>query len=179
MRSMNAPMLAAVCSALVLLTSFGGNHAAAEEADGFVPLFNGKNLDGWQGATDVYVVEDGKLVCRKHGPGEQESTHQNLFTTKEYADFTLRFEFKLEPGANNGVAVRAPMDKHVATAGMEIQILDDTADQYKNLAPQMCIRDRTCSAMRSDLPRGWVMPTASTSPHPMHRTASRCNSARK
>ena len=135
MRSMNAPMLASACSALVLLASFGGNSAAAEEADGFVPLFNGKNLDGWQGATDVYVVEDGKLVCRKHGPGEQESTHQNLFTTKEYADFTLRFEFKLEPGANNGVAVRAPMDKHVATAGMEIQILDDTADQYKTLAP--------------------------------------------
>lgn len=135
MRSMNTPMLAAVCSALVLITSFEGKAVSAAEADGFVPLFNGKNLDGWQGATDTYVAEEGKLVCRKHGPGDQDSTHQNLFTKKEYADFILRFEFKLEPGANNGVAVRAPLDKHVATAGMEIQILDDTAERYKKLEP--------------------------------------------
>lgn len=135
MRKIHAPWFAAVCIATALVAPHRDNSVAAEESNGFVPLFNGKNLDGWQGATDVYVVEDGKLICRKHGPGDQESTHQNLFTKKEYADFILRFEFKLEPGANNGVAVRSPLDKHVATAGMEIQILDDTAERYKDLAP--------------------------------------------
>lgn len=135
MRTIHAPWFASTCAAIFLVASCGGDIADAAEADGFVPLFNGKNLDGWQGATDTYVVEEGKLICRKHGPGDQESTHQNLFTKKEYADFILRFEFKLEPGANNGVAVRSPLDKHVATAGMEIQILDDTAERYKNLAP--------------------------------------------
>lgn len=107
----------------------------AGESDGFVPLFNGRNLDGWQGATDVYGVEDGRLVCRKHGPGEKESTNKNLFTTKEYADFILRFEFKLEPGANNGVAVRSPLEGRIIEVGMEVQILDDYAEQYKSLAP--------------------------------------------
>jgi hypothetical protein len=117
------------------VASFGAEPLHAQDADGFVPLFNGKNLDGWQGATEVYVAEDGKLVCKKHGPGEQESTHQNLFTTKEYGDFVFRFEFKLEPGANNGVAVRSPLEGRIAEVGMEIQILDDSAERYKNLAP--------------------------------------------
>ncbi len=103
--------------------------------EGFVSLFNGRNLDGWQGATDVFAAEEGKLVCRKHGKNEDEATNSNLFTAKEYADFILRFEFKLEPGANNGVAIRAPLEGSIAREGMEIQILDDTADRYKNLAP--------------------------------------------
>jgi hypothetical protein len=119
--------------ALIAALSFGPLHA--QDADGFVPLFNGKNLDGWQGATKVYMAENGKLVCQKHGTGDEESSHQNLFTTKEYADFRLRFEFKLEAGANNGIAVRSPLEGRIADAGMEIQVLDDSAERYKNLAP--------------------------------------------
>lgn len=106
-----------------------------ERDEGFVSLFNGRNLDGWQGATEVYAAEAGKLVCKKHGKNEDEATNANLFTAKQYADFIFRFEFKLEPGGNNGVAVRAPLEGSIAKEGMEIQILDDTADRYKNLAP--------------------------------------------
>lgn len=131
MKSRGTLFLSAACAALALIPL----PLDAEDSDGFVPLFNGKNLDGWQGATDVYGVEDGKLVCRKHGPGEKESTEKNLFTTKEYADFILRFEFKLEPGANNGVAVRSPLGNRISVVGMEVQILDDYAEQYKNLQP--------------------------------------------
>jgi hypothetical protein len=122
-----------ICAGAILLQCI--QPAESADSDGFVPLFNGRNLDGWQGATGVYAVEDGKLVCTKHGPGEKESTNKNLFTTKEYADFVLRFEFKLEAGANNGVAVRSPLEGRIIEAGMEIQILDDYAEQYKKLAP--------------------------------------------
>jgi len=135
MKTHRTLILPAAFGALALIASFTALSLRAEGTDGFVPLFNGKNLDGWQGATDVYVVEDGMLVCRKHGPGEKESTDKNLFTTKEYADFVLRFEFKLEPGANNGVAVRSPLEGHISEVGMEIQILDDGAEQYKKLEP--------------------------------------------
>jgi len=135
MKTHRTLILPAAFGALALIASFTALLLRAEGTDGFVPLFNGKNLDGWQGATDVYVVEDGMLVCRKHGPGEKESTDKNLFTTKEYADFVLRFEFKLEPGANNGVAVRSPLKGRIAEVGMEIQVLDDYAEQYKNLQP--------------------------------------------
>ena len=97
-----------------------------EKAEGFVSLFNGENLDGWQGSTKGYAAEDGKLVCIKGKGGF-------LFTDKEYADFIYRFEFKLEPGGNNGLAVRAPLQGNPAYSSMELQILDNTAPKYANL----------------------------------------------
>jgi hypothetical protein len=99
-----------------------------ETEEGFVSLFDGKTLDGWQGSTDGYLARDGILSCKKESGGR-------LFTTKEYSDFILRFEFKLEPGGNNGIAIRAPMEDRPSRAGMEIQVLDDDADRYKNLKP--------------------------------------------
>ncbi len=90
----------------------------------FTPLFNGENLDGWAGDTNGYVAKDGKLVCKPGG---------NLYTKKDYADFIVRFEFKLPPGGNNGLGIRMPPNSHAAYDGMEIQILDDSADMYKNI----------------------------------------------
>lgn len=99
-----------------------------EMSKGFVSLFDGQTMDGWQGATKGYVPEDGVLVCQPKGGGR-------LFTTKEYGDFIFRFEFKLEPGGNNGVAIRCPLKGRASRVGIEIQILDDTAPKYKNLKP--------------------------------------------
>jgi len=98
--------------------------AALEE--GFVSLFNGVDLTGWEGDTDGYAAEDGLLVCKPGG---------NLYTVKDYANFVLRLEFKLTPGANNGLAVRVPMPAHAAYDGMELQILDDTHEKYDTLEP--------------------------------------------
>jgi hypothetical protein len=64
-----------------------------------------------------------------------ERGHGNLFTEKEYGNFILRFDFKLTPGANNGLGIRAPLEGDAAYVGMELQILDDSADVYKNLQP--------------------------------------------
>lgn len=100
--------------------------SAADEA-GFVSLFNGKDLNGWKlvgGHGPGYVVQDNKIVCPKEGGG-------NLFTEKEYANFAFRFEFKLTPGANNGIGIRAPYEGDAAYQGMEIQILDDGDEIYK------------------------------------------------
>jgi len=97
-----------------------------EIQEGFVSLFDGKTLKGWQGDTKGYVVEDGLLVCKPGG---------NLYTEKQYADFIFRFEFRLTPGANNGVGIRAELGKNAAYHGMEIQILDDSHPKYKNLQP--------------------------------------------
>lgn len=99
-----------------------------ERAAGFVPLFNGMDLSGWTGDAKGYVVENGTLVVVPESGG-------NLYTEKEYADFDLRFEFKLTPGANNGIGIRGPLAGDAAYAGMEIQVLDDSADQYKALKP--------------------------------------------
>ncbi len=51
----------------------------------------------------------------------------------KYDDFILRFEFKLTPGANNGLALRCPLEGKPHGKGFESQILDNTAKRYKNL----------------------------------------------
>jgi len=101
----------------------------------FVPLFDGKTLNGWTligGKGPGYVVKDDMIVCPKDGGG-------NLFTEKEYSDFTLQLEYRTEPGGNSGVGIRAPLQGRASAVGMEIQILDDDDPQYANLVPsQFC-----------------------------------------
>ncbi len=111
----------AVALVLLLPAVYGADEA------GFTSLFDGKNLNGWKlvgGHGPGYVVQDGKIVCPADGGG-------NLFTEKEYANFAFRFEFRLTPGANNGVGIRAPYEGDAAYQGMEIQILDDGDAVYK------------------------------------------------
>ena len=124
------PMIAAVFALTFLASQTPG---VADEKlnvppEGFRALFNGKNLDGWVGATKGYEVEDGVLVSPKNGGG-------NLYTEKEYANFVFRFDFQLQPGGNNGVGIRCERGKDAAYFGMEIQILDDAARQYAKLKP--------------------------------------------
>ena len=102
---------------------------AAEDADsekGSTSLFNGEDLSGWAGDTKGYVVEDSVLVCKPGG---------NMYTEREYSDFVFRFEFKLTPGANNGLGIRMTPEGDAAYKAIELQILDDTADKYKDLQP--------------------------------------------
>ncbi len=94
--------------------------------EGFKPLFDGKTLDGWTlagGRGRGYVVEDGNLVCPADGGG-------NLFTTRDYANFVFRFEFRMQPDGNNGVGIRAPLSGRISAEGMEIQIIDSEGPKY-------------------------------------------------
>ena len=102
---------------------------AAEAGEGFVPLFNGRDLEGWTGNLDGYPAEDGKIVVRPERGGG------NLYTEKEYADFVLRFDFKLTPAANNGLGIRTPLEGDAAYVGMELQILEDGSPVYWGLQP--------------------------------------------
>ena len=99
----------------------------AADEPGFVSIFNGKDLSGWTIRGQYgpgYIVEDEKIVCPSDGGG-------NLFTVKEYSNFILRFEFRLEEGSNNGIGIRAPYEGDAAYKGMEIQILDHDAPVYR------------------------------------------------
>jgi 3-keto-disaccharide hydrolase len=103
----------------------------AQPESGFVSIFDGKTLDGWKLAGrsgNGYGVTNDAIYCSTGESG-------NLFTEKEYSDFVLRFEFKLTPGANNGIGIRAPYEGDAAYMGMEIQVLDDSAPQYTTLQP--------------------------------------------
>lgn len=98
---------------------------AGVEAE-FVSLFNGVNLEGWTGDKQGYGARNGKLVCMPGG---------KLWTQKDFDDFELRFEFRLTPGANNGLGIRMAPGAHAAYDAMELQILDNTAEKYNDLQP--------------------------------------------
>jgi len=120
-----------LCLAFALILVSGSLFPASAE-DGFTPIFDGKSLDGWKllGKTgEGYLVKDGKIVCPPKGGG-------NLFYGKEYSNFVLRFEFKMEDGSNNGLAIRSPLQtSSLAYEGMELQIIDDTSARYKDIEP--------------------------------------------
>jgi hypothetical protein len=105
--------------------------AQHQEEKGFVALFNGKNLDGWVGNKQSYIVKDGKIVVDPSADG----IGGNLYTAEEYSNFIFRFEFQLTPGANNGLGIHAPMEGDAAYLGKELQILDNTAEKYADLKP--------------------------------------------
>jgi hypothetical protein len=118
--------------------AFAGMSAVPQAQEtGFTPLFNGKDLTGWAYGTrngtpnktgKGYQVENGVIFTTKDDGG-------NLFTEKEYSDFTLRFEVKLTENANNGIGIRAPLEGDAAYVSMEIQVLDDGGSQYTALQP--------------------------------------------
>lgn len=103
---------------------------AQEKQEGFDVLFDGTNLDKWTSTPAYEITPEGWIRSNPNA-----KFGKNLYTKEEYGDFVYRFEFKLTPGANNGVGIRTPIEGDAAYAGMEIQILDDGAEVYKNLQP--------------------------------------------
>src|SRR4051794_30910154 len=100
-----------------------------DKTEGFVPLFNGKDLAGWKrydSKTDAWTVEDDLIVCTGKGGGW-------LGTERDYADYVLRLDYRLRPGGNSGVYIRAPEKGHISRVGMEIQILDDLDPRYAKI----------------------------------------------
>jgi hypothetical protein len=118
---------------LLLLVVAVATTRADETSNGFVPLFNGKDLTGWEmkqskgDIKDFWSVKEGGILAAKAGTGW-------LSTTKEYGDFVLRVEWKIFEGGNSGVFIRVPGVKEgvsPSATGAEIQILDDNAAKYK------------------------------------------------
>jgi hypothetical protein len=94
---------------------------------GFTSLFNGTDLTGWAGATNNYEVVDGAIQCIKGKGG-------TLYFDENLTDYTVRFDFKLPPGGNNGLAIRYPGKGDTAYVGMcELQVLDNTAEKFAKL----------------------------------------------
>jgi len=117
-------------SVLVVMALFAPSILTGAEK-GFTKLFDGKTLNGWTLVGkhgSGYIVKDGAIVCPNDGGG-------NLLTEKEYSNFAFRFEFRTEPGGNNGIGIRAPLEGDAAYVGMEIQILDNEDPSYKNIRP--------------------------------------------
>jgi hypothetical protein len=101
-----------------------------DEDKGFKRIFNGTNFDGWRGSAENYAIEDGTLVCKPHEGG-------TIYHQQPLTNFNARFEFKLPPGGNNGLAIRYPGEGDTAYVGMcELQVLDDSHSKYAMIDPR-------------------------------------------
>jgi len=93
------------------------------DADGWIWLFNGKNLDAWQKpAADKWKVEDGVMsTIGKSG---------NIWTKDKFGDFTIDLEVKCQKDTNSGVFLRSPKgEQNWLNGSIEIQVLGSFGDR--------------------------------------------------
>jgi len=121
-----------IVSVLVLLSltlcvsSCTQTQARARDAD-----LLATGLVGWQqigGQEQAWHFEDGVLYAEGENGGW-------LATHRQYDNFAMAVEFRVPPGGNSGIFIRAPLEGDPAYTGMEIQILDDYAEQPSPLEP--------------------------------------------
>lgn len=117
----------------LILAMSVGSFSLAQEV-GYRALFDGKSLEGWEGAGQpaekCWKVDERTIVCTgEKGPW--------LRSKEQFGDFNLRLEYKLKAGGNSGVYIRVPMDgnHHGNGAGIEVQTLDDRAGRYRDIKP--------------------------------------------
>jgi hypothetical protein len=98
---------------------------SADEVNGekWTKLFNGKNLEGWvqRGGKAMYRVEDGQIV----GTSVPKTGNSFLCTKRDYGDFILELEFKVQDKLNSGVQIRSHCfdeAKTVEVKGKKIKI---------------------------------------------------------
>lgn len=94
-----------LCAAVLALAALAWP-ARSDDAASATSLFDGKTLDGWvqRGGKAKYSVEDGCIVGRSVADSGGNSF---LCTKKDYSDFVLELEFKVDPRLNSGVQVRS------------------------------------------------------------------------
>ncbi len=98
---------------------------------GWVSLFDGKTLNGWHGynkdtaTIKNWTIIDGALVCLGHA---EHDSGGDIVTDKQYENFELEWDWKVDSGSNSGVMYHVVEDKKYHApyqTGPEYQIIDD------------------------------------------------------
>ena len=98
-----------------------------EQKQGWILLFNGKNLDGWTSVgkdappTSGWEIKDGLLTVKKEG----DKGGGDIITKGQFSDFELLVDFRITEGANSGIKYFFVRYEKGGWLGLEYQILDD------------------------------------------------------
>jgi Domain of Unknown Function (DUF1080) len=96
--------------------------AAGFAQDGFKPLFNGKDLDGWDGDPRMWSVRDGMIMG--HTEGVEMSDNSFLIGKEKYGNFILRAEMKLR-NHNSGIQFRSERMPNWVVRGYQADAAQD------------------------------------------------------
>ena len=131
--------------------------AAAEKPK---DLFNGRNLTGWiqRGGNAKYTVEKGQIV----GTSVVNTPNSFLCTEKDYSDFVLEYEFKVDPRLNSGVQIRSECfdePKTVEWKGKSIEIPARRVHGYQvEIDPDVPRQRMWSGGIYEEGRRGWLYP---------------------
>ena len=93
---------------------------------GFKPIFNGENLDGWDGLEGYWSVEDGAIVGQFTADNPVEHNTVLIWEEGELKDFELRFKFRIaSEQCNSGVQVRSKRHDDFVVSGYQPDIAHD------------------------------------------------------
>lgn len=143
--------------AVMLWTAVCG---AATAADGWADLFNGKDLNGWiqRGGKATFAAEEGCIV----GTSTPNTPNSFLCTSRDYADFIMEYEFKVDPRLNSGVQIRSQcFDTPVAFEwrGQTIKIAAGVVHGYQIEIDPDPKRDRWWTGgLYDESARDWLYP---------------------
>ena len=100
----------------------------ASGQDGWITLFDGKNLDQWQGdGTATFKIEDGSVIATDKKDPKAVASY--LVSKQSYKDFEIRAEFWVSDDANSGIFIRCTDPKKIGSkTGYEVNIFDKRPD---------------------------------------------------
>jgi len=120
-------VLAVMLSLVVLAAGISVSTAADDAEEGFISLFNGKDLSGWtigDKEADSWRVEDGAIIAQ--GP------RSHLFTEQQFKNFIFKAEVMTKPGSNGGIYIHTKhQDSGWPEQGYETQVNVTQRDPVK------------------------------------------------
>ena len=145
--------LALLLSAIAGL-QYMGSASGQSGGDGWITLFDGKNLDQWQaeaGNNAAWRIEDGSIAVEKMD--KEPKAIVNLVSKQSFTNFELRAEFWVSDDANSGIYIRCTDPGKVnSKSAYEVNIFDTRPD------PKLWDRrDRRCGQGRNGAENRWQM----------------------
>jgi len=94
----------------------------AADAGGFVSIFDGETLEGWEGDTDYWRFEDGAIVGEITADNPLKRNTFLIYRDAEPGDFELRLEYRVAEGANSGIQYRSREEANFGMKGYQADI---------------------------------------------------------
>ena len=116
-------MIAMFASTVSLVAAQDKPNSATKDAVEFSPLFDGKTLDGWEGDKRFWRAEDGLLIGQTTDDVITKKNTFLVYNKKEFADFELRFSYRVA-GGNSGVQYRSEMVSKWVVKGLQADFED-------------------------------------------------------